>query len=1041
MKHLLTLLVVISFTTFSPLSAQLPDGTVAPNWTLTDINGNTHTLYNLLNQGKMVVIEFSATWCGPCWNYMQSGALETFWNAHGPNGANDAQVFYIESDWSTGMNDLLGLTPASQGNWVANIDFPLIDLAPGNNTANNYDINYYPTLYAVCSDHTLYELGQVPASVWASFITSCGMEAHPDGIQPALCAGQGSATVEATGGNLPYSYNWSNGGSTQTISGLSAGTYHVTVTEAYGKMSVVDFVVPGATSTVSVSGLSIQPVLCSGSSTGNINLNVNGGTPGYQYEWSNGSSSQDLHNVPAGSYTLTITDNNDCVLIQTYSVTEPNELEADAEITPDNCDQEDGTIILDIAGGVGNYEVSSSEGDVFGNMIVNLPAGSVEVEITDDNGCVWTQEFEIPVADAPTVDLIQGPQLSCTQLTTQITGYPSGGYGEFTYHWTTANGHMASNANAATITVDQPGTYTLMVTDVFSGCITAESQVVNANIILPAVNAGENQGVDCDIHQVTLQGSGDPLNTITWSTSNGHILSGGNTYQPVVDQPGTYIVTVVNSVTNCPNHDTVVVVNNQLPAVAAFQYLSAGLSINVMNASTGSNVGGWSWTFGDGATSSEVNAVHTYAAPGTYEVCLSVENGCGVDQTCQSVEVTFSGSVILVDEEITHVLCHGASTGGITLNVNGGSGVYTYLWTNADTTFTTSSISGVPAGNYQLVLTDDSGNVFIDEYTILEPGSLQVNGSSVVDNQCFGETNGSITLDVIGGVGPYLYSWNGSALQPQNFINQLPGGIVEATVVDSNGCLLAAGLFTIIEPEELVVADSIHSLRCHGDSDGSINVTAFGGTAPYLYAWENGSQETSLTGLTGGNYLLTVTDAHGCLTAYTAVIQEPSLIGISNVNITNASASNQQDGSITLDPSGGTAPYQISWSNGQTGNTINNLAPGNYSFVITDANGCSFAAPDPIVVSVSTSIQESAWPDYISIAPNPAHGDVKVKWTSIPSSNATLSIMGVDGKMLASQKMTTSGQWNLAPLGLKEGLYIILLNQDNHIYPFKLIIL
>ena len=153
--------------------AQIPDGSIAPDFTGVDINGESHNLYDLLNAGKHVYIDVSATWCGPCWNYHNSHAFRDLWETHGPPGTDEAFVMFIEGDGATNTACLYGpsgCVGGTQGDWVSGTPYPIIDDA---SIAGLYQIAYYPTIFYICPyDKKVYEAGQLPATSLWNFRTS-----------------------------------------------------------------------------------------------------------------------------------------------------------------------------------------------------------------------------------------------------------------------------------------------------------------------------------------------------------------------------------------------------------------------------------------------------------------------------------------------------------------------------------------------------------------------------------------------------------------------------------------------------------------------------------------------------------------------------------------------------------------------------------------------------------------------------------------------------------------------------------------------------
>ena len=139
-------------------SAQIADGSVAPDFTTTDINGNAVTLQEYMDAGKTVIMDVSATWCGPCWSYHEAGILEAFYSLFGPEGADIATVLYVEGDAATTLEDIQGTGSNTWGDWTAGVDYPIIDDAA---IADAYEITYYPTIYKICPDGLVYEVGQL----------------------------------------------------------------------------------------------------------------------------------------------------------------------------------------------------------------------------------------------------------------------------------------------------------------------------------------------------------------------------------------------------------------------------------------------------------------------------------------------------------------------------------------------------------------------------------------------------------------------------------------------------------------------------------------------------------------------------------------------------------------------------------------------------------------------------------------------------------------------------------------------------------------
>lgn len=244
-KILHSLLAAIVAMSAITAQAQLPDGSVAPNFTVTDINGNTWTLYDMLDEGKSVILDFSATWCPPCWSYHNSGVFNSLWNDYGPDGTGELYIMKLESDPSTTMADLEGTGNDTMGDWITGTQYIIVDDA---GPWSSYQNTYYPTIYTVCPSRILTETGQASAANHYAHITNnCAVATEPVDANllsyngaSEVCGGGSvdilvtlqnmgtepltEANITVSGGGVNLSYDWTGNLATYATTEVNVGS-------------------------------------------------------------------------------------------------------------------------------------------------------------------------------------------------------------------------------------------------------------------------------------------------------------------------------------------------------------------------------------------------------------------------------------------------------------------------------------------------------------------------------------------------------------------------------------------------------------------------------------------------------------------------------------------------------------------------------------------------------------------------------------------------------------------------------------------------
>ncbi len=803
-------------------------------------------------------------------------------------------------------------------------------------------------------------------------------------------ADNGLASISVTaGGTSPFQYQWddANQTATSTISPLAEGLYHVTITDANG-CTLVDSAEIGQPAEVVIDTFIIPPG-CQSPDGASIFVDAEGGVGPFIYLWPNeGVGGQTLSNITAGVYDLYIEDSTGCS--QSYLIEVPtiDDITISAgEVEPPACDlSQGGSLTVNVIGGQPPYTIVWNDALMQeGSTALDLQPGVYMAYVADQAGCMDTLSMEVPETPGVAILLneIQAP-VCADEANGEIEVVVSGGSGNYAYLWDDSNFQMTARAVSLTA-----GSYIVRVTDIDLGCINRDTFELTDPAAL-VIDSFQVMDVSCF-------GGSTGLAAVFASGGTGNLSYQWNDDQSQMSDTainldiGTYAVTVTD-INGCivsaetgltqPAPISFVVVDSQ--GVTCNGAHDAFAKVDVQGGVAPYDI---FWLTTGTAGDSIGNLMG-----GTYQAEIQDANDCR-----DTIEVILhepdSVRITLID--LVDANCSGAQMGQISIEASGGTGGYMYLWDD-DFNQITSTAFNLDSGIYTVIVADENNCQNSASFEITGLSELLIDVINVVQPSCFGDQNGSVSISVEGGNNDYVYLWNDPALQTDSTAIGLTAGEYIVFVSNGDGTCPTRDTVALQQPEEIMVTHQIwQQVLCFGDSNAVAKVNVTGGTTPYEFDWlELGIDlGDSLTNLYAGIFNLEIRDEMGCHATHFLEITEPNLLEASELVI-DPLCFGDENGSISVLPSGGTSPYDYSWVApfSDSLSQVSNIGAGSYSVTVIDNNNCSLVI-SPVLIDQSAellfAVEEFMLPScvgadngLISIMGSGGAGDLNYDWSN-----------------------------------------------------------